>query len=487
MKRISVFPQKKPRIILVGNGMSGFKFCQKFIKYDLASKFDLLVFGEENFPAYDRVNLTNLINLDNPEELFLAKSDWYARNKIVLQTGEKVVEINRIEKWIKTDNGTQESFDKLILATGSVPFIPAIDGIENEGVFSYRTINDLLEINKYRLKVKNAVIIGGGILGLEAARALYKKGIQITIVERSSSIMPNQLDTTAAGVLQNDLEKLGLKFLLGKQVIKLTDANKIVTGVIFSDDSLLSTEMVIFAAGIKASDDLGKSSGIEIAPKGGIVTNEYHKTSDESIFAIGECAWINNKIWGLAAPSFEMAEVMASRLKGIYKVFTGDVPVAKLKILETRLASFGDALGESPGCLSYTTTDLCQGVYKRINVSPDGKYLLGAILVGDLSGFSFLLQMIRNKVKIHGDPMHLIQNDANNLVAGMLEWSENTRICICEEVSIGNLLSACRENKIITVDQLQYITGAGTGCESCVPVLEQFIEEFNESNSLLKN
>ncbi|MBC7827629.1 MAG: NAD(P)/FAD-dependent oxidoreductase [Chitinophagaceae bacterium] len=477
MKRTVVPIPKKSKLVLVGNGMSGYKFCEKFLKYHLYKKFDLVIYGEESRPAYDRVNLTRYFT--SPGELTLAPASWYKENNMLLKTGEDVTYINRVEKWIRTRRGTIEYYDKLILATGSSPFIPAIEGLNNPHVFVYRTIDDLVAIKERMCGCGSALVIGGGILGLEAARAVLHSGLTTTIVEIANHLMPRQLDFEGAKLLQSQIEALGVKVLVDKKVIRLTGKEGGIE-VGCADGATLNTDMVIIAAGITPRDDLAVSGGLTTGIKGGIVVNNYMLTSDPHISAIGECAMAHNRIWGLAAPCYEMADVLAARLANIYKVFRGDALFTKLKVLETRVAFIGDGMDADNSQRHYSVIESHAGVYKRITVSGDGKQLLGAILIGDISAYSNLLHMVRSRVRIPDDPMLLICNPQTQGKSSVGDWPEDTIICLCESVSKKTITDTITVGGIARLDQIKKMTHAGTGCESCTNVIEEIINLYKE-------
>jgi nitrite reductase (NADH) large subunit len=480
MKRTSVETVKRSKIVLIGNGPVGFKFCEKFLKYRLGKQFDLVVYGEEKYPAYDRINLTKYFSDPAAEKLYLAPADWYEKNKIALKTGEKVVEINREDQWIKTQSGKVETYDRLILATGSSAYVPPLENMQLKGVFVYRTIEDLSSILDHFKSGQKAVVIGAGILGLEAARALLNAGMETTVVEVAQQIMPRQLDAAGAGILQHLIEELGLKLLTSKRA-KTLRGNEYVEGIEFADGTSIDADLVIISAGIRARDELARSCGLETGSTGGIDVNNYNLTADENIFAIGECAFAAGKTWGLAAPCFEMADVVASRLAKIYKVFSGNVLLTKLKLLETKVISFGDALGENPH-IPLIYTDPENRIYKRVNISPDEKYILGGILVGEAGTYSTLFHMLRNRIKISGSPADLVNPDLERGEEKIIDLPDDMIICLCEGITKGTIVSEIRENNITRLDEVKALTNAGSGCESCTSLLEEILTELTKES-----
>lgn len=477
MKRTAVAPVKKSKLVVIGNGPAGFKFCEKFVKYRLEKQFDLVVYGEEHYPAYDRINLTRHFEDSVIEKLVLAPVSWYTQNKITLKTGQRVVEIDQKERLIKTSNGAVEQYDKLILATGSAPFIPSLENRELPGVFVYRTIDDITAIQAYIQPEHKAIVIGGGILGLEAARALLYAGLQTTVIEIAPHLMPRQLDVEGAATLQQQVEQLGLSVYCSKQVTKILGTEE-VKGITCADGTCLTADVVIISAGIRPRDELGVRSGLQIGTNGGIVVNNYNLTSDENIFAIGECALAADRIWGLAAPCYEMAEVVAARLAKIYKVFSANVLLTKLKVLEVKVVSFGDALGKHPHIpLVYRHEET--GVYKRINISPDQQYVLGGILVGEAGCYATLFHMLRNRIKITGLPAELIAPKTETNEEKITDFPDNTIICLCEGVCKGTIVADILENNLTRLDEVKKMTNAGTGCESCISLLEDLLAEVS--------
>ncbi|MBX3256639.1 MAG: NAD(P)/FAD-dependent oxidoreductase [Chitinophagaceae bacterium] len=477
MKKTTSAPEKKLKIVLVGNGPVGFKFCEKFVKYRLSKKYDLVVYGEEMYPAYDRINLTRFFAEPTAEKLMLAPAAWYAQHKIILKTGEQVIEINRLEKCIKTAKGAIEKYDKLILATGSSPFVPPIENKDLPGVFVYRTLNDLVAIKEYIRPQHKAVVAGGGILGLEAARALVNMGLQTSVVEIASHIMARQLDEEGAAILQHHLSKVSLQVYCNKQVQKVT-GNEKAEAIVCADGTILPADVVVISAGIRPRDELARECGLTVGENGGIAVNNYNLTGDNNIYAIGECAFAAGKVWGLAAPCFEMAEVVAARLAKIYKVFLGNTFLITLKIMDARVISFGDALGTAPHApLLYI--DKNAGIYKRVNISPDGQYVLGGIMIGDTGGYSALFNLLRNKLKITTDISTLINPGLGGSQQRVIDLPDNAIICLCEGVTKGAIVADIRENGCTRLDEVKKGTNAGTGCESCTALLEEILAEMN--------
>src|SRR6478609_2176166 len=284
------------RIIVVGNGMVGYKFCEK--PRSQSKVVEIVVYGEEPRPAYDRVHLSSYFSGTTADELLMAPSSWYADNNITLHTSELVTEIDRQNKIIKTHTGKIDHYDYLVLATGSSAFVPVLEGVERHGVFVYRTIEDLNQIIEYGKKCKRAAVMGGGLLGLEAAKALLDLGLETHVVEFASRLMPRQIDETGSSVLSHKLSQLGITIHLNKSTKKIAGNGKL-EGLEFADGSSLDIEMLVISAGIRPRDEVAKASGIEVHPRGGVIVNDSLRTNDEFIFAIGEVAVHNSMVYGL--------------------------------------------------------------------------------------------------------------------------------------------------------------------------------------------
>ena len=344
---------KTTRIVVVGNGMVGFKFCEKLIgqlknKNRSRADFDLVVFGEESRAAYDRVHLSSFFDGKSADDLLMAPEDWYRDNDISLYLSDPVVAIDRTNKTIRSHHGLVVNYDYLVLATGSGAFVPSIAGVEKEGVFVYRTIEDLEMMDSYAKRARKGAVLGGGLLGLEAAKALLDLGMAEThVVEFAPRLMPRQIDASGSDLLQNQLENLGLQIHLSKSTREIT-GDDCIDGLQFEDGEKLDVDMLVISAGIRPRDELAKHAGLETHPRGGVVVNDQLQTSDPNIFAIGECALAHHMIYGLVAPGYEMADVVATRLLGGEKEFKPYDMSTKLKLIGVDVASFGDPFIEEP-------------------------------------------------------------------------------------------------------------------------------------------
>jgi nitrite reductase (NADH) large subunit len=472
------------RIIVVGNGMVGYKLCEKLRSSARSQTFEIIVYGEEPRPAYDRVHLSSYFSGTTAEELLMAPSAWYKENAIDLHTGELVTEIDRSKKEIKTHTGRIDHYDYLVLATGSSAFVPNIPGVMRHGVFVYRTIEDLNQIIDYGKKVTRGAVMGGGLLGLEAAKALLDLGLETHVVEFAPRLMPRQIDDAASEILSHKLSQLKIRIHCGKNTKAIAGNGKL-EGLIFSDDSKLDVEMLVISAGIRPRDELAKTSGLTVHSRGGIVVNDSMQTSDKNIFAIGEAAVHNNMVYGLVAPGYEMAEVVVRQLNDDHsRLFTGFDMSTKLKLIGVDVCSFGDPFAETPGSIPIAFKDKRKGLYKRINISEDGKHLLGGILIGDAASYNMLQQMVLNKMPLPENPEALIGiGGAGNVDegAGVKGLPETAQICSCENVTKGVIVKQVSECGAIKLDDVKKSTKACTGCGGCTPLVNDIIKMTLES------
>ncbi|MDN3551057.1 nitrite reductase large subunit NirB [Mucilaginibacter aquaedulcis] len=472
----------QPTIVVVGNGMVGYKFCEKLLAK--SSHFNIIVFGEENRIAYDRVHLSEYFNGKSATELSLSTASWYTDNNIKLHLNDPVQEINRTEKTVHSLKGLTVRYDYLILATGSSAFVPDIPGVEKEGVFVYRTIDDLDLIKAYAANAKVGAVMGGGLLGLEAAKALIDLGIEEThVIEFAPRLMPRQIDSAGSSMLLSKLKSLGLNIHLNKNTAAFVGQHKI-EALQFNDDSRLPIDMMVISAGIRPRDELAKLAGLHVGTRGGIIVNEKMQTSDEHIFAIGECALYEGMIYGLVAPGYEMADIVATYLTGGEKGFYGYDMSTKLKLIGVDVASFGDAFITEPDCRTIIFEDTHKGTYKRINISNDGKYLLGGILIGDADAYNMLLQTVNNKIALPPNPEDLILGSRGgeaNEGAGVMNLPDEALICSCEAITKSDICSAVNEGAC-SIDEIKKCTKAGTGCGGCVPLVKDLIAGTMKAN-----
>lgn len=467
------------KIVIIGNGMVGYKLCEKLVaKINSNIVTSIIVFGEETRPAYDRVHLSEFFAGKTADDLTMAPKEWYAENNITLYLGDPIQSIDREARTVHSFHGLSIPYDYLILATGSAAFVPSIPGVEKKGVFIYRTIEDLEMMKDHAKTAKTGAVIGGGLLGLEAAKAMLDLGVSDThVIEFAQRLMPRQIDDSGSNILKTKLEPLGLKIHTSKNTLEIL-GDETIKGMLFSDETHINVDMLVISAGIKPRDELAKLNGLEVGPRGGIVVNDHMQTNDPYIYAIGECALYKGMIYGLVAPGYEMADVVATNLTGGSKAFTGYDMSTKLKLIGVDVASFGDPFISTDDCRSVVFQDTVKGIYKRINVSKDGKYLLGGILVGEAEEYNMLLQTTKNKVVLPPHPEDVILGSRGGSEsqggAGVLSLPDEATICSCEGISKGNICEQVADGAE-TVDAIKKCTKAGTGCGGCVPMIKDLV------------
>ncbi|TSE07186.1 nitrite reductase large subunit NirB [Aquimarina algiphila] len=473
-------------VVVIGNGMVGYKFCEKFVASEKFSEYKLTVFGEEPRRAYDRVHLSEYYSGKTAEDLSMSSPGWYEENNIDLHISEMITEINREEKTIANHRGIKYSYDYLILATGSSAFVPPIPGVEKEGVFVYRTIEDLEATEAFAKKLKaagktEAAVLGGGLLGLEAANAVKNLGLNAHVVEFAPRLMPRQLDKGASDMLQSKIESLGLKVHLSKQT-QYIQGDKTIEGLQYVDDTELKVDMLVVSAGIRPRDEVARECGLEVGTRGGILVNNQMQTTDPNIYAIGECALLNNMIYGLVAPGYDMAEVVVDQIIGGEKEMPSYIDMStQLKLIGTEVASFGDALNEAKEEIDEITyVNKRNGVYKKINVTKDGKKLLGGILVGDSSDYNALFQIYNTAMKLPEGPEDLILGsrggDGGSLLGDVMDLPDDAQICSCESVTKGQICGAIQNGEAKDLADVVSCTKAGTGCGGCKPMVKDLTD-----------
>ncbi|ANH79776.1 nitrite reductase large subunit [Niabella ginsenosidivorans] len=463
------------KVVVIGNGMVGQKFCEKLVAQKPES-LKLTVFGEETLPAYDRVHLSAYFAGKTVQDLCMKPMNWYKENQIDLHLGDPVVQVDRDQKVITSFEGKQFSYDYLVFATGSAAFVPPISGVDKHGVFVYRTIEDLNLIWRHAKVAKSAVVIGGGLLGLEAAKAMLDLGITDThVIEFAPRLMPRQIDEGGSHVLTEKLKALGIVTHTQKNTAVIL-GNETITGLMFTDGSILNTDMLVISAGIKPRDELAKKCGLTIGHRGGISVNDQMQTSDPFIYAIGECAVHEGTVYGLVAPGYEMAEVVAHQLSGGTRDFRGFDMSTKLKLIGIDVASFGDPFTGGEEARSIIYHDNHKGIYKRINVSNDGKELLGGILVGDAETYNQLQQICTNRLAVPSSPADLIVT-SNKTANGAddFELPAEALICSCEGVKKQTIEDAVVRKGCESFDAVKKCTGAGSGCGGCTPMVKDII------------
>ncbi|UGY91322.1 nitrite reductase large subunit NirB [Streptomyces gobiensis] len=474
-------------IALIGHGMVGQRFLEALAARGVTDRCRVVVLCEEPRPAYDRVQLTSYFSGTAPEELSMVDEGFMAEHGIELHLGDPAESIDRTARTVTSRKGLTIAYDTLVLATGSYPFVPPVPGKDSEGCFVYRTIEDLLAIEAYAKKAKTGVVVGGGLLGLEAAGALKGLGVEAHIVEFNDRLMAIQVDEGGGAALRRTIEDMGLNVhtgVAGKEII--TGADGAVTGMALSDESTIDTDMVIFSAGVRPRDQLGRESGLEIGERGGIVIDERCRTSDPAVYAIGECAKaVDGMVYGLVAPGYEMAEVAVTAIadEAADASFTGADTSTKLKLLGVDVASFGDAHGTADGCLDVVYSDSRAGVYKKLVVAEDGT-LLGGVLVGDAESYGMLRPLTGTVPPADPESLVLPAGAGAPAALGPSALPDEAVICSCHNVTKGTIRGAVSDHQCTTVPEVKKCTKAGTGCGSCVKVLGQLVNSELEAQGV---
>lgn len=458
-------------IVIVGNGMVGHHLVAKLVEQQAHLEKRITVIGEERFIAYDRVQLSSLFSGKSHEDLMLSSEEWYQKHGINLILGSEVTAINRVQKSIILDGDDVLGYDSLVLATGSYPFVPPVPGHERDGIFVYRTLDDLSSIRNACDKAKTGAVIGGGLLGLEAANALRLLGVETHVIEFAPRLMPVQLDDGAGTILKEKIEKLGLTVHTSTATEKIIDGETAKHRMVFKDAEPLEVDVIVFSAGIRPQDALARQCGLEIGERGGIVINDSCQTSDANIYAIGECALWQQRIFGLVAPGYAMARAVAGQIMGQGGDFTGADMSTKLKLLGVDVASIGDAQMQTEGAQELVLQDTCTGSYKKLVVDQSGTQLLGAILVGDNSDYDALLQAYLNKTVLPEHPAYLLFDTSS--LSG--EVSDDTMICSCHNVTKGALVKAIHAGAV-ELNDLKAATKAGTGCGGCSSMVKSVLD-----------
>ena len=475
----------KKTLIVIGNGMVGHHFLEQLVETPSAADFDIKVFGEEKLLAYDRVHLSEYFGGSTHADLAMGTADWYAENHIDLRLSEQVTGIDRANQTITTPMGDY-AYDELVLATGSYPFVPPIKGNEHPHCLVYRTLEDLDSIRASADGVKTGVVVGGGLLGLEAANALKSLGLDAHVVEFAPRLMPVQLDSDGGALLKRKIEELGVQVHTEKATTEIVEGEEARLRMNFSDDTHLETDLIVFSAGIRPQDALARSSELAMGERGGIVINDQCTTSDPHIHAIGECALWSEKIFGLVAPGYTMARTLASVLNGDTEAaFTGADMSTKLKLLGVDVGSIGDAHAQTPGARNIRFNDEQAGHYRRMVISEDGKTLLGAILVGDNSHYDTLLQYALNGIELPENPETLIlpESQGGAPALGPDALPETASICSCHNVSKGDICgvidAGCTDLAGVKAE-----TKASTGCGGCAALLKNVVDSELEKRGV---
>lgn len=467
----------KQRIVVIGNGMVGHKFIENMLSGENRDQYDIITFSEEPRLAYDRVQLSSYFAGATANDLMLTSEAYYEDNGIYFVLNDKVESLKLEDKKVVTASGREEPYDKLVIATGSYPFVPPIPGKDQPHCLVYRTIEDLEAITASAQESKVGVVVGGGLLGLEAANALKNLGLEVHVVEFAPRLMAVQLDEGGGQLLRSKIESLGVSVHTEKNTKEIVAGESARYRMNFADGSHLETDMILFSAGIRPRDELARTHEIEIGERGGIVVNNSCETSVKDVYAIGECALWNGMIYGLVAPGYQMAKVVASHINGGDETFTGADMSTKLKLLGVDVASIGDAHGNTPGAQSFVYQDGVNEVYKRLIISEDKKTLLGAVLVGEVEAYGNLQQMCVHGMELPESPEALILpsvDGAEMSGMGVDALPDEAHICTCHEVTKAQICSAVAEGAT-TIGDVKSCTKAGTGCGGCIALTTQVL------------
>jgi nitrite reductase (NADH) large subunit len=455
-------------IVVVGNGMVGHKVVETLLARGAR---DIVVFGEEPRVAYDRVGLSSFFTGTTAEELSLVAPGAY--DGVELHLGDRIACIDRDAGKVVAASGTVVAYDALVLATGSYPFVPPVPGHDLPGAFVYRTIEDLERIRDYAAGRRVGAVVGGGLLGLEAANALHALGLETHVVEFAPRLMPLQVDDGGGAALRARIEELGVVVHTSMQTTEVAMGDDgAVAAMRFAEGDDLDVDMVVFSAGIRPRDELARLCGLEVGERGGVVVDAACRTSDPRIFAVGECALAAGRVWGLVAPGYEMARVAADRILGGRATFEGSDLSTKLKLMGVDVASFGDAFGAE----GVTYSDEVNHIYKRLVLADGGRRVLGGVLVGDASAYQVLVQMMRGDMPVPEHVERLVLPEGETVTVGVEALAAAATVCSCNNVTKGAICAAIGERSLTDVGGIKAATKAGTTCGGCVPLVTDLLK-----------
>jgi len=467
----------KIKLVVIGNGPVGHNFLEYLVETGKADEYQVTVFGEEPLPAYDRVHLTSWFKNQSVDDINMVSEGFYPSNNFTLHSGDKVTKIDRFKRVVTSEAGLEVSYDKIILATGSFPFVPPVPGHDRDNVFVYRTIDDLEKITAAAKTGKVGAVIGGGLLGLEAAKALMDLDLKTHVIEFAPRLMAVQVDDGGGNMLCKKIQDLGVSVHTQKNTQNIGDGDTAFHKMSFADGQELETDIIVFSAGIRPRDELARQTGLGMGARGGVVINNNCLTSDNDIYAIGEVALWDNKIYGLIAPGNAMAKAAVDHLTETgTSEFAGADMSTKLKLMGVDVASIGDAHGTTPNSRSYTYVNDREEVYKKIVVSEDDKYLLGAVLIGDAAEYGSLLQFMLNKMELPSEPEGLIlpSLDGSSSGIGVDALPDSAVLCSCMNVSKADVINAV-EAGATDMAAIKSCTKAATGCGGCTALVTQVL------------
>ena len=470
---------KKEKLVLVGNGMVGHKFIECLMESEAKDRYEVVTFCEEPRLAYDRVHLSEYFSGKSAADLSLVEEGFYERHGVTVYLNDKAVTIDRARQVVCSAQGREVPYHKLVLATGSYPFVPPVPGRDRPGCFVYRTIEDLEAIAMAAQTGRVGAVVGGGLLGLEAANALKQLGLETHVVEFAPRLMAVQVDDGGGALLRKKIEDLGVQVHCSKNTTRIDEGSTHTHHMSFADGESLETDLIVFSAGIRPRDELARAAGLATGRRGGVSINNRCQTSDEDIYAIGECAVWNNQIFGLVAPGYQMAKVAVSHLAGEEESFTGADMSTKLKLMGVDVASIGDAHGNTPGARIYTYINEPRRIYKKLVVSEDGKHLLGSVLIGDAENYGTLLQMSLNGIPLPEEPDDLILPSRDGKKAtglGVDALPETATICSCNNVSKGQICASIQAGAT-ALGAVKSATKAATTCGGCATLVTQILNK----------
>ena len=467
------------KLVVIGNGMVGQRLLEQ-LQAQSATPLDVTVLCEEPRAAYDRVHLTQFFSGKSAEDLSLVEPGFFDNSGYCLHLAERAARIDRDAHQVHSASGKVFDYDRVVLATGSYAFVPPIPGRERPGCFVYRTIEDLEAIRSAATQARRGVVIGGGLLGLEAAKALKDLGLDTHVVEFAPRLMAVQIDDSGGRVLRARIAELGVGIHTGKSSVGITDGETHAQRIRFADGTDLQTDLIVFSAGIRPRDELARAAGLEVGERGGIIIDAACRTSDPGIFAIGECALWDGKLYGLVAPGYQMANVAAAQLlERSGARFAGADLSTKLKLMGVDVASLGDAHGAPGGARVCSLVDERRRVYKKLVLSEDGQRLLGGILIGEAEDYGALLQMVQNGLPLPANPELLLlpptQDAARSAALGAAALPDNAQICSCNSVSKGDLRAAIAGGAT-SLGALKKCTMAASSCGGCASLVTQILK-----------
>ena len=458
------------KIVMIGNGMAGVRTIEEILKLN-NERYEITIFGEEPYPNYNRIKLSNILQGDaNFEEIIINPLDWYKENNIQLYTGEAVVTIDVDAKCVISDQGRAVEYDELIIATGSKSFILPIPGADKHGVTGFRDIKDCEMMIKSAGEYQKAVVIGGGLLGLEAARGLLNLGMKVDVVHLMPHLMERQLDPIASSLLKTELESQGMNFLMEKQTVEILGDER-VTGLRFKDGSEVEADLVVMAIGIKSDTQLAKDSGIYV--NRGIVVNDYMETNVPHVYAVGECAEHREIVYGLVAPLYEQGKILASRICGIdSKPYEGSITGTQLKVAGVDLFSAGEIF-EDGTTKSIMIFNEYEGIYKRVLTR--NNTIVGIVLYGDTKDSTRLYRLLTKKEDISGVSIFHTECTGEGGTDDIASMPNDELVCGCNGVTKGAIVEAIQTQGLTTLDQVSHCTNAGRSCGRCKLMVSQIL------------